>query len=459
MLLVHVRNCMSKMLDGGRMKISTTMIVLLGGVALAQSALSLPDAAARLPRTLEWRAADGNFETARRALETAQAGAGLKVNAGADYSNSSVLTGNGQNGQTLKLTATASVSVLPWSPAFDDVRRQERNLEKATLDRRDARQTLLVNLNTQYFAVRSAQVDVDLNRNTVALREAQARATAAQRANGQATRDQELTAQQNLESARLTLAQAENTLEISRLTLAQTLDLPSVTSVSTEPTSPRALTETLDAALKRALTRRSDVLKAQINLRDAEDTVSVAARARWFPNASVNLGVNGTDAGVSTGLNLQTGALSVTGNTQTSSAAANGPAGTTLTLSASLNLPLIAPSSDAQIGAAQTNLVNAQAALERSRKSAELDVRQKYADLQNALKRIELNQRAVQNTQSALQTAEARLKAGSATKIDADTARLNLQTSRKDLETAIVNALLADLKWRNALGEELTGQR
>jgi outer membrane protein len=442
------------------MKIPTTMIVLLSGMALAQSVLSLPDAVARLPKTLEWRAADGEFEAVKRELEGAQAAAGLKVNAGADYSNSSVLAGNGQNDQVFKLTATASVSVLPWSPAFDEVRREERNLEKAVLDRRDARNTLFLNLNTQYFAVRSAITDLNLSRNTVALREAQARATTAQRTSGQATRDQELTAQQNLESARLTLVQDEDSLEIARLTLAQTLDLPSVLDVSTAPTAPRALSETLDAALKRAVLRRSDVLKAQLALRNAEDALAVATRARWFPDASVNLGVNGADAGVSTGLNLQTGAFSVTGNTQTSSAGSgNASGGTTFTLNASLTLPVIAPSNNAQINTAQTNLSNARASIERTRRSAELDVRQKYADLQIALRRIELSNRAVQNSQAALQTAETRLRAGSATKIDADDARIDLQTAQKELETAVVNAVVADIKWRNALGEELISQR
>ncbi len=439
------------------MRITTTLIVLLCGAAIAAGELSLPDAVARLPQTLEWRAADGKLEAARRSLDAARAAAGLGVNVGAEYTNSGVITGKGDSGQALIVTATASVSLLPWSPIFDNVRRREREFEIAALDLRDARNTLLIDLNTQYFELRSAQLDLELNKSIVVLREAQARNTAAQRSNGQATKEQESSAQLNLESARLDLSQAENALDIAGLTLAQLLDLPRVPTTITPPALPRVSSETLDAALKRALTRRSDVMSALIALRNAEDDVSNATRDRWFPNASVNLGVNGTDLGVNTDLNLQTGVLSVSGNTQPlNTASSAGVGGTTFTLSANLNLPLLAPSDEAAINIAQTDLSNVKAAFEQQRRSAELDVRQRYADLRIALKRADLGVRTVQNAQAALQTAEAKLKVGSATKLDVDDARLDVKQSQKDLEVAIVNALLADLKWRNALGDQLT---
>ena len=110
--------------------------------AAAQTAAQLPlqPVLEFMPNTLDWRVADLNLETAARQLDAARAAAGLNVAGGGryDYSNRNV-GGVNTDGGNLVVSVNASLTVLPWGPAFDAVRNAIRSLERAVLDRNDAR--------------------------------------------------------------------------------------------------------------------------------------------------------------------------------------------------------------------------------------------------------------------------------------------------------------------------------
>ncbi len=423
------------------------------GNAQSNPDLTLEQALKALPNSLEWQQADLTYLTAQKSLDSARAAAGLRVNAGADTSLGFPSSGN--SSQTLSVSATASLTVLPWSSVFDAVRSSERALARAELDRIDSRNTLALNLFNQYFTARLSSTDVELGKTNLGLSEAQLKVATAQQKNGQISKDTLLNAQKNLETSKLNLEQASNTLEVNRLTVWNSLNLEISDAIFSSIPNERTLsTANLDDLTKKALEKRSDVQKAISRISDAQDALSSAQRDRVLPNASVNLGVTSTSAGsLSSGLNLQTGSLSVTGTvpivantTITPSAASN------LTISASVSFPIVAPSGDLRISSAETTLESAKKTLEQTKQSARLDVRQKYNDAKLTIAKLNLAKTTLANAKSSFETAKARFEAGLNTPNDLEQSRIAVLQTERDFEQAVVNQVLAAYRLENAIG-------
>jgi outer membrane protein len=425
------------------------------GIAQSNLELSFEQALKALPNSLDWQQADLTYLNAQKSLDSARAAAGLRLNAGADTSLGFPSSGN--SSQTLTVSATASLTVLPWSSTFDAVRSSERALARAELDRNDTRNTLALNAFNQYFTARISSTDLELAKTNLKLSESQLKVADAQQANGQISKDALLNAQKNLETSKLNLDQATNTLEINRLTVWNSLSLEISNAVFSSLPSERSLpTESLDDLTKKALLKRSDLQKALSRISDAQDALSSAQRDRALPNASVNLGVTNSSAGsLSSGLNLQTGSLSVTGTvpivantttTTTSNAATN------LTISASLSIPIVAPSADTKIASAEVSLESAKKSLEQTKQTSKLDVRQKYNDAKLSLAKLKLAKTTSSNANASFNTAKARFEAGLSTANELEQSRINLLQSERDLEQAVVNQVLAAYRLENALG-------
>jgi outer membrane protein len=437
---------------------STFAVIAVGlspGIAQSNLEFKLEEALKALPSSLEWQQADLTFLNAQKSLDSARAGAGLKLNAGADTSLGFPSSGNST--QTVSVSATASLTVLPWSSAYDQVRSSERALARAELDRTDSRNTLALNVVNQYFTARLSSNDLELAKTNLKLTESQLRVAGAQQTNGQITKDALLNTQKSLETSKLNLEQALNTLEVNRLTIWNTLNLEISDAVFSSIPSERNLSDTsLDDLTKKALEKRSDVQKALSRISDAQDALSSAQRDRALPNASVNLGVTSSSAGsLSSGLNLQTGNLSVTGtvpvvantNTNSGSSASNN-----LTISASVSIPIIAPSGDTKIASAEVSLASAKKSLEQIKQSAKLDVRQKYNDAKLALAKLNLSKTTLANLRLGFETAKAKFDAGLSTPNELEQSRINVLQSERDLEQAIVNQVLAAYRLDNAIG-------
>jgi outer membrane protein TolC len=125
-------------------------------------------------------------------------------------------------------------------------------------------------------------------------------------------------------------------------------------------------------------------------------------------------------------------------------------------LGLSLSVPIFDPVSDSQIATAQTALKAAQQALETARKAAELDVRQKYQNLQTAKAAIAAARAGLNAANQNLRTAQARLQAGTGTTVEVQAAQLNQLQAQRNLEAALAQAQLAALALQNALGQDLT---
>ncbi|PZA08506.1 MULTISPECIES: TolC family protein [unclassified Meiothermus] len=434
-----------------------SILLALAPPALGQSApLNLNDALRALPNSPDWQSADLAYESALRSLEAAQAAAGFKLTASGSYTLS--------QSNTLILSSTASLGVLPWSPTQDAIHSAQRALERAALTRRDARNTLYINLVTQYFNLRQAASDLAIAQATLALRERQLQVTQARNQAGSATLSDVLEAQQNLDTARSNLVSATATLEIARLALAGTLGVnpQSLGQPATPPSEPELPSGTLEALVQQAYARRSDVLKAQSQLQDAQESLAAAQRDRLLPDASLSVGYGGSTssgaASVSAGLSLKSGTASISGTLPAvSSASSSQSPAWSLNLSASF--PVFDPVSEAKIRSAQTALDAAQQALESARRAAELDVRQKYQALLTAKSSVAAAKTALEAANQNLRTAQARLEAGTGTALDLQAAQVNQQQASRNLEAATAQAQLAALALQNALGTDLTQEK
>ena len=441
------------------------LMLALFGAATAQTAPQLPlqPVLEFMPKTLDWRVADLNLDTAARQLDAARAAAGLNVAAGGryDYSNRNV-GGVNTDGGNLIVSVNASLTVLPWGPAFDAVRTATRSFERAALDRIDARNLIFLNAITLYYSTRIAIEDLELARGSETLSATQLKNADAQLKNGVINRDAYSNIQRAFEAARVTTLTAKNALEITKIGFFNAINQPVrddvvLVTAPAELALPQGSTEVL---VQTALTRRSDVLKAKSRVNDAEDALANANRDRLLPASSVSVGIGQfagqtqTGASVNAGLNLQSGVVTSSASLPVVYPALppNAQIGTTFTLSAQLSLPLLAPSSDAKIASAAASLEFAKAGLETAKRGADLDVRQRYNDALSAAARISVVKIGAQNARAALETAQTRLAAGLNTATDVESAKLSLRQAERDFENAVALQVNAVYRLQNALG-------
>jgi outer membrane protein len=427
-------------------------IALMGSIALAQDAgFSLENAFTALQKTPDWQVANLTYQTSQRNLETTQAATGINLSAGGNYNG--LFPSSGTSNNSVSVSVTASTSLLPWSPAYDTIRSAQRAFDRAALDLRDARNTLALTTLSTYFGTRTSSLDVDVATANQKVFEGKLRVANLKYQNGQITLTDLLTAQQDLATAQSTLLTAQNALQINLANLG----VSASTKLTTAPTELALPQGTPEALAKAGIERRADVQKAISRVQDAEDALANAQRDRILPNASVSLGYGqlGTSGlsspSVSTSLNFQSGAASVTGSVPVTNNTSS-TLGTGLSVSLSASIPVLAPSSDAKTSTAQTSLDAARASLDTTRRSAALDVAQRYSDATTAKARINVSQSTLETARKTLETATARNQSGLNTSIDLEQARANVLQAQRDLESATATELIAVYKLQNAIG-------
>ena len=424
-------------------------LLLLSSPSLAQNtSFNLEDALIAVKSTPDWQVANLNYQTARRNLESAQAASGINLSASGSYNLSQPVSSSVTASSTGSVSLTAIVTVLPWSPAYDGIRNAQRALQRAELDLSDTQNSLTLNTISSYFAARIATFDVTLSEDGQKLSEALLRIANLKYQNGQTTITDVLTAEQNLANAQLTLLNAQNTVQINFASLGVNPGT-TLSSTATNIEPPQGTPEIL---VKGALERRSDVLKAQLKLRDAEDALRNAERDRLVPNASLNVGYGQPTGGsnISANLNFQSGTASVTGTVPVT---ANSSNSTALSISVSASFPILAPSSDAKINAARTGLEVAKANLESAKRTAALDVLGRYSEMMTARSRVKVAMSALETAKKTLETASARNQAGLNTALEVQQSTLNLAQANRDLENSSVNAMISTYKLQIAIGD------
>ncbi len=442
------------------------LMLVFSSFAVAQQtpSLSLETALKALPTAPAYKVADLTVQSAQRQLEAAQANAGFNLTANGAYNTSrtdgipleNLTAQQGAGGTQLtsssgSVSATAGLTVLPWSPAFDGVRAAERNLERANIDRLEARSQLAAEVLKQYFDLKLAGTDLELARSGVKLAKSRLDIANAQLEAGVGTREGVLNAKQGLEASSANERAVLNDLELKRRSLSITLGTNiTTTELTTKLPEVNLKDNSLEAELPTALKRRGDILKAISQVADATDTLESARRDRLVPDVGLNLqygGVsqNGDAAGarISGDLNFKTGQVSVTPGYGFGSTSI----GSRVSFGANIAIPIIAPSNDAKISSAENQLALAQHNLEMIRINAELDVRTQYAAAQATLAQVDVARAGLLSAQEKAANAEKRLTAGLGTAIDRETTKLANAQAERDLEFARINAVSATVRF------------
>jgi outer membrane protein len=411
------------------MKKTILIGLLCGSIALAQvQNYSLENAYSALPNSLEWQNAELTWQTAEQNLLSARASAGLSSSIGADGNLTQPLSGTGSSSTTVTIKANASLPVLPWAAQFDQVHNAERALARATLDRRDSRNSLDINLTQQYFNARVAGLDVENNQFAANIAKQQLENAEKQLSNGQLSKDSLENTRRNYENSRISVLQAQQALELARLQLWTSLSAtPSEVNLSSTPAK-RSTDLNLEQALSN-LEMRSDVQRASSRVTDAENNLGVASRDRGIPTASVSAGISQQGGGsLNSSLNIGNGLLSVNGSYPVVGGNNTNP--TNLTVGISVSIPITAPSSDSKIDTANKSLDSAKANLETTRRNARIDITQKYNDLQLQIRRTQLSEKTLENTKNSFETAKQRFTLGSLTALDVQNSEQTLRQAK-----------------------------
>jgi outer membrane protein len=436
-------------------------LIVPGSFAVAQQTpgLSLETALKALPTAPGWKVAELTAQSAQRQLEAAQAGAGFNLTANGAYTTSrtdgippeTLPPGTQITSSSGSVSGTAGLTVLPWSPAFDGVRTAERNLERANIDRLEARSQLAAQVVKQYFDLKLAASDLELARSNVKLAKSRLDIANAQLEAGVGTREGVLTAKQGLEASNANERAATNDLELKRRSISITLGTNiTTTELTTNLPEVNLKDNALEAGLPSALKHRGDILKAISQVNDAMDSLESAHRDRLVPDIGLNLqygGVaqNGDAAGtrVNGDLNFKTGQISLTPGYGFGSTSV----GSRVSFGANIAIPIIAPSNDAKISSAENQLALAQHNLETVRINAELDVRTQHAAAQAALAQVNVARAGLLTAQEKTANAEKRLTTGLGTAIDRETAKVANAQAERDLEFARMNAVSATVRF------------
>jgi outer membrane protein len=437
------------------------LLLFCASAALAQTqGYTLPNAYRDLPNALEWQNADLTYQNAEQSLSAARAAAGLSSNVGAEGNLTQPLGSTGTSNTSITLRASASLPVLSWAAQFDQMRSSERALERSALDRRDTRNTLSTNATQTYWNARLGSADLENATLSQAIAAQQLQNAENQYKNGQISQDSLETTRRNFENTKVNALQAAQNLELTRLQLWNSLSLPPTdAALETAPALREMPQGTLAELQERNLNTRSDVLKALSRVADAEDNLAIANRDRAIPSATVSAGVGQQGGGnLNTSLNFSTGNLSVNaslpvvGGTSTSSTPTN------LTVGVSVSIPVTTPTTDSKIESAKKSLESAKASLETTRRSARLDIQQKWSDALIQTRRVDVAQKTLENAKNTLETTQKRLSLGSQTTLDVQNATLTQKQAARDLENQLATQHLSVMRLENALGKVVVGR-
>ncbi len=428
----------------------------------AAPAFTLQDALSRLEAAPSVSAARLSVQTAQTNLSAARTALGLTVTVNGNAGYSGPLTATAADG-TATTTAgslsggagvNVSLGLLPWSSNQSGLNSAVRGLALAQATLVSAQNAARLNVAQQYFAAVLASQDVDLAARTLALRQRQLAVTQTQRASGNATDGNVLSAQAAVQGAQGAGLQAAGSLDAAQRGLEAALgSAVGAVTFSTRPPDTVALPE-LTALVAQARTGRSEVVQARNTLAAAQDTLDTQRRQTTLPDltASVRYGPAGS-GGLSTALNLQQGTVSAGYSVPLGdSAAAGSGAGNRLSASVTGSYVVYSPGQRAQLSAAEANVTQALLSLNVAQQNVELEVRSRYSALQTSVITVQTRETARQVAQLALQTAQTRLQAGTGTADDVSAAELDLAQAARDLLAARITAQTTLIQLQNAAG-------
>ena len=446
--------------------------------AAQPAVLTLPRLLQDLRTSPGWRGADLTYRAAELQLQSARARAGLTVQVGASAALSKVPWDGGDWALTPAVMASFALPVLPWSPQREAVRGAERALNAAAIELRSSRASLTVQALQAYANARNAAAAQQLAAAQLALAETLLKVAQEQRGQNLIPQVALLERQAAAEQARAGAEQAGRGLTLAAAQLSRVLGRGVTLSGNVADYAPVStlvpagvLGQPLDALIARALARRPEIARAQAGLADAQAALATAERDQRLPDLSASVqagqftGSGGRTVGGSFGLKSGTvsGQVNFPLKEPTTSVTAPGPDGTpasrevALPSGVALNLSgtftLLGSGRSQATAQAQAATEQAALAVDSARQGVELEVRSRFADLENARDGLSAAQTSLTRAETGLSDARARLEAGLGTALEVAQADLALTQARASLDNLDAQVALAALSLAQATGD------
>ncbi|MDV6375594.1 TolC family protein [Deinococcus arenicola] len=422
--------------------------------------LTLASVLALLQLSPGWQSADLTYSAAQLALDSARIRAGLSLNVGVEGNVGRIPWDTGKWKGSTTLNVSASLNVLPWSPARDALRSAERALSAAAVDLRNSRASLTIEASQAFAGARSAvttlaQADAQLVLST------RLRAVAdEQRTQNLITAEAVLERQAALESAQAGRDRAARGVNLAAAQLTRVLGRP--LAIPSDISSLGGLPDLtpgndLNALLTRALNARPEIARAEVSLADAVAALNSAQRSARLPEvtASVQAGqLSATQEGagrtVSASLSSKTGVLGAQLSLPLKDTG-DAPVGVALSLKGSY--ALLGGLDRTELGPASQGVQQAQLGLKTAQQAVELDVRTRLSAYQDEVGGLRSLQTAVVRAQTALASTRARVEAGLATPLETAQAELNVTQAQNAVDAQSAAVTLAALQLLQATGD------
>lgn len=439
-------------------EVITISLLLTNAAASAQETapqvLTLEDALQRLAQSpsvtqaqLSVQVAQANLNAARAALGLSVAVTGNASYAGATTAADGSITAGNIGGSA---GVNVSLGILPWSSNQSSLRTAQRSLTLAQARLILAQNTARLNVVQQYLSAVIATGDVALAARTLDTRQRQLTVAQTQQQNGNATVQDVLSAQANLQAAQASQLQAQASLDSAQRSLGAALGTNFLgLNLLTTPQESFTLPD-VNVLVAQARMSREEVIEAQNTLAAAQENLEQTRRDATLPDltAAVRYGP-ATGGGLNTSLNVKQGTLNAGYSLPFGS---DNSSPSRLVTSVSGSYVVYSPAQKAQISAAQASVTQAQLSLSVAQQNAELDVRSKYNAAQSALSTLQAKTTQVQVAQLGLEAAQTRLQLGTVTQDDVTAAEIALATARRDLNNARASAQIALLQLATAAG-------
>ncbi len=154
---------------------------------------------------------------------------------------------------------------------------------------RDTAQQVIQQVTSAYYAALLADSLCHVNRDAVASAEAHLADVRVKRANGVASKYDELRAQVDVANFRAELIRQENSLVLAKITLLRTMGTATDATIQlSDPLERVPVFETLESAIASAYRNRPDLMMAELNIRLQREQVT-AVRSRYLPQVDLAL--------------------------------------------------------------------------------------------------------------------------------------------------------------------------
>ncbi|MGE5592270.1 MAG: TolC family protein [Betaproteobacteria bacterium] len=379
---------------------------------------------------------------------------------------------------TSDTTSSVSVTVsqtlpgvlpAPFSVGLSATQLAAIDLDGAELDLARTKQNVIFNVISAYLNVLKAQQMKSLSDGAVEAATSLVDEVNTKLALGVATKLDLMKAESQLDQAKFNQLKAQDDLNAAMRSLALLLDLPAETQFDlVNDFQVEANNESLEELVQLALENRTEVKQASLSVEKARAAVDTARRAVW---PSVGLSATYSKPGdvslTATGsLGLTTGQAGWTltlsnGEAEDSRAATGTPGGIALGSKSepvtNVGIEVSWPLWDGGVNRekltqAETTLKMQQAALERQKQAVVEDVYAASVGLKQAVQKLELAGKAVDEAEEALRVTKARFEAGAAVMAEVIDATQSLASAKFEEVQALFDCYLARARLGKAVG-------